>query len=267
MNTTPTRITVEERERAILDVVRKNGADGATVKEIYETTREKLGDPVTIQAYYKLLARMEATGRLKASNIEDGEKRFALAPYLHPENALDLDEVYALMEELEPTDAIARVIDAREYFEERRKDTLVRAAEALLEEDPRDLMARMLLDRARELGADIEMLHSEELRDPELEGRARAQLRDLDHLAYRMLGLTRWAMDIPSEVAGRQGTDGARGSPSLSTSCACERRSARGSLAIERLSESMSTRWRTLRNGTGGRSPAAMAAPTRGSSR
>lgn len=202
MNTPPLRIKVDDRERAVLGEVREAGPDGATVREIYDGVSAKLGDAVSIQAYYKLLARMTATGRLEEQSGKGGDKRFTVAPYLHPDNALDLDEVYALMEELEPTDAIARVIDAREYFEEKRRDTLARAAKALLEEDPRELMARMLLDRAREFHADLEMLRLEELWDQDLEGRVRAQLNDLDDLAYRMLGLSRLAIDLPPKGWG-----------------------------------------------------------------
>jgi hypothetical protein len=204
MSTPVRRITVDERERTVLDFVRGAGDDGASVKDIYASVTSQLEDEVTIQAYYKLLARMQATGRVEEAANGDGEKRFVVAPYLHPEAALSLDDVYALMEELEPTDAIARVIDAREYFEERRRDTLARAAEALLEEDPRELMIGMLLDRARELEADVEMLASAELRDAELEGRVRGQLRELHRLAYRMLGLSRRAIDAPYELAAPQ---------------------------------------------------------------
>jgi hypothetical protein len=201
------RIKVDDRERAIFRLVRDAGPAGATVKEIFDGASAKLGDQVTIQAYYKLLARMTATGRLAESSGEDGEKRFTVAPYLHPDNALDLDEVYALMQELEPTDAIARVVDAREYFEEKRRDTLARAAEALLDEDPRELMTRMLLDRARELNADVEMLRSEELWDRDLEGRVRAQIRDLRQLTYSMLGLSPRAIDVPELNVPRQPAD------------------------------------------------------------
>jgi hypothetical protein len=193
------RISVDERERAILSFVRAAN-DGASVRSIYSEVTEHLKDQVTIQAYYKLLARMVATGRLQEADTGDGDRRFSVAPYLHPETALSLDDVYALMEELEPTDAIARVIDAREYFDERRRDTLALAAESLLKEDPRELMVGLLLDRARELEADVEMLASGELRDSDLEGRVRGQLKELHRLAYRMLGLSRGALDAPYEL-------------------------------------------------------------------
>ena len=205
------RLTVDDRERGVLALVRDRGDAGATVREIHEGVSESLGDSVTVQAYYKLLARMEATGRLEAATDADGgERRYRLAPYLHPETALTLDDVYAMLEELEPTDAIARVIDAREYYDERRHDILSRAAAALREEDPRELMARMILDRAAELRTDVEMLRDEQLHDRELEGRVRGQLREFHQIVYRYLGLSRAAVDAPPELAHvRSGQAGA----------------------------------------------------------
>jgi hypothetical protein len=196
------RPSVEDREREIFIFVRdheRNHDNGATIKEIWEGVSNKLDESVTIQAYYKLVDRMVATGKLETVEDEGG-RRHTIAPYLHAENALTLDDVYALLDELEPTDAIARVIDAREYFDERRNDTLARAAEALREEEPRELVFRFLGDRIRELRADLELLASE-LRDRELDARVGAQLRELRQLAYRYLGLSRAALDAPYELA------------------------------------------------------------------
>ena len=192
------RPSVEDREREIFLFVR-DCDDGATVKEIWDGVSEKLGESITIQAYYKLVDRMVATGKLDVVEDEGG-RRHTIAPFLHAENALTLDDVYALLDELEPTDAIARVIDAREYFDERRGDTLARAAAALREEEPRQLVLRFLLDRVRELAADIELMATE-LRDRELEARVGAQLRELRQFAYRYLGLSRAALDAPYELA------------------------------------------------------------------
>lgn len=198
---------VDERERAAFAFVRERGQDGATVREIWETVSERLGDRVTQQAYYKLLARMVATGKLDVieDSASDGGRRHVVAPYLHADNALTLDDVYALLEELEPTDAIARVIDAREYFEQRRADALARAAQALRDEDPRQLVERFLLDRVHELESDLEMLRSDELRDRQLEARVSGQLRELQQFAYRYLGLTKRAINAPPELTAGHG--------------------------------------------------------------
>jgi hypothetical protein len=201
----PTRVTADDRERAIVAQVRALGNDGATVRAIYEGVAERLGDAVTIQAYYKVLARMEAANRLDVVVDGSDERRYVLAPHLHADSALTLDDVYALLHEMEPTDAIARVVDAREYFDERRRDTLVRVAHELQKEDPRDLVERFLLDVFGVLERDVDMLqHSsaageEELRERALEGRVRSEQRELRQLAYRSLGLSQAAMRIPLE--------------------------------------------------------------------
>lgn len=195
--------TVDDRERAIFNFVRRHGDGGVTVREIYEQVSAELADTVTIQAYYKIVDRMDAGAKLQpvdeGDEDSDGTRRYKVAPYLHAENALTLDDVYALLEELEPSDAIARVVDAREYFEERRHDTLARAAEALLEEDPRALVKRFILARARELAADLDMLDGE-LNERELETRVMAELREFRHIVYRSLGLSRAAVDVPGMV-------------------------------------------------------------------
>lgn len=195
--------TVDDRERAIFTFVRRRGEEGATVREIWEGVSAELSDSVTIQAYYKIVDRMDATAKLEpvedGAGAPDGTRRYRVAPYLHAENALTLDDVYALLEELEPSDAIARVVDAREYFEERRHDTLARAAEALLEEEPRALVKRFILARARELAVDLDMLEGE-LNERELEARVMAELREFRHTVYRSLGLSRAAVDVPGMV-------------------------------------------------------------------
>ena len=192
--------SVEDRERAIFNFVRRRGDDGASVREIFEQVSAKLDDSVTIQAYYKLLDRMEATAKLEPLDADSAEtRRYKVADYLHAENALTLDDVYALLEELEPSDAIARVVDAREYFEERRDETLARVAREWQDEDPRDLVKRYILDRARELDADLAMLGTE-LQERELETRVAAQIREFRQVCYRNLGLSQAAVAVPAVV-------------------------------------------------------------------
>src|SRR5262249_1321745 len=147
---------VDDRERAILAYLKEpERPTGATARQIWEAVSGRLSDSVTEQAYRKVLARMAATGRLDVAedSAAQGGRRYSVAAYLHVDNAITLDDVYELLDEIEPTDAIARVIDARDYFNDRRGDTLARAAEALLEEDPRELVVDYLLHRVEELRA------------------------------------------------------------------------------------------------------------------
>ncbi len=194
----------EDREREILRLLREH-PDGLSVKQIYAEVTETLSDPVTLPAYYKVLHRMTAAAQLDVQADGAGERTYVIAAHLHPETALTLDDVYALMDELEPTDAIARVIDAREYFEEHRHDVLKRAAAALLDEDPRELMFRFLVELADQLDADAVMLAEEQLRDAPLEARVRGQLRELHQLAYRLLGLSQAAISVPWELMSPRG--------------------------------------------------------------
>jgi hypothetical protein len=206
--TEPTRsVSVDDRERAIFAYLKDpERPTGATVRDIWKVVSKRLGDTVTQQAYYKVLGRMAATGRLDVAedSAAPGGRRYSVAAYLHADNAITLDDVYELLDQIEPTDAIARVIDARDYFDERRGDVLARAAEALLDEDPRELMADYLLHQITALRADLNLLASDELRDRMLEGRVAIQLRDLHLMAYRYLGLSRAALDAPPEAASAQ---------------------------------------------------------------
>lgn len=203
------RPTVDERERAIFAYLRnlETPESGATASRIWEDVSGRLGDDVTRQAYYKLLARLVASHRLEIidDGSSEGGRRYRVSQFLNTETALTLDDVYEILEDLEPTDAIARVIDAREYFEERRSDTLRLAAVALLEEDPRDLVIRFLRQRYDELRHDLALMASDELRDRDLEARVAGQVRDLQLMAYRYLGLSRKAIDVSPELSAGRG--------------------------------------------------------------
>jgi hypothetical protein len=191
------RPTVEDREFGIVSFLKRldEPSEGATVKEIWAGVSEELGDSVTQPAYYKLLDRLTAVGKLEAVASDGGGRRYRVAPHLTAENAITLDDVYELLDTLEPTDAIARVLDARQYFEDRRDATLRRAAEALLEEDPRELVQALVLDRVSALRADLELLRDQDMADRGLEARVETQFRDLHLLVYRYLGLSRAAVD------------------------------------------------------------------------
>jgi hypothetical protein len=201
--TVPDRITVDERERGIFRFLRDldDPALGATAREIHQAVSARLEDAVTEQAYRKVLDRLVATDRADLRDDLPGGRRYLVAPYLHAANALTLDDVYELLDALAPTEAIARVIDAREYFDENRTTTLARAAEALRGEDPRQLVRDFLVHRVEALRADIEILRENSLRDRDLEARVAGQVRDLNQMSHRYLGLTRAALDITAERA------------------------------------------------------------------
>jgi hypothetical protein len=195
-------LAVGDREHEIVKFLKRldQPERGATVPEIWRAVSSVTGDDVTRQAYYKLVDRLVAVGTLEEMPVGgDGDaRRYRLVPYLTAENAVTLDDVYELLDQLAPSEAIARIVDAREYYQDRRRSTLRLAAEALLEEDPRDLVVRYIESRAAELAADLAMHDEPGLRDRELEKRIDTQARDLRSFAYRYLGLSREAIDISS---------------------------------------------------------------------
>lgn len=202
------RLSVEDRERAIFKHLKGLGdpMKGATVKEIWDAVSRSLADSVTQQAYYKLLDRLVAVGKLDVQGEGAAEaRRYAVAAHLHADNAVTLDDVYEMLETLTPSDAIARVLDARDYFEEKRASTLKQAAGALLEEPPQDLVERFITEKYEELLADLAMMADRALRDRDLEARVDAQLRELQLVVYRYLGLSRQAINVGNTDAIRGG--------------------------------------------------------------
>src|SRR5262249_48187834 len=139
-----------------------------------------------------------AVGKLDivSDSAAEAGRRYIVAPHLHAETAITLDDVYELMDTLAPSDAMARVLDARDYFEEQRTTTLKGAAEALADESPIDLVGRMLMQRFEELRADVEILRNTELSEREIEARVDAEFRELNLIAYRYLGLSQAAIDV-----------------------------------------------------------------------
>lgn len=208
---TPSRdaaIGADRRELAIVKLLREaGGGEGLTVREIYGTLKESLQDTVTIQAYYKVLDALVKSGRIEVSVGSEDGRRYKASSYLSSEAALGLDEIYEILDTLAPTVALAQLIDARGYFESQRHKTLARAAQLLQEEDPVDLVYRMLIDKFERLEADLRMhlhrpvdedgeLGEHELRDRGLEKRIELRQAELKDLAYASLGLSKRSIAI-----------------------------------------------------------------------
>lgn len=180
------------------------GADGAGIKELYDSVTEKIGDSVTRQAYYKVLDRLVAAGKVEVLR-EDPERGriYGLTQTLHAANALTLDDVYEMLPYVKTTEALARAVDAQDYYEENRGDVIRRAAEALLEEDAVELFARFLRERADLVQRDLEVVkHRNDDGDAELADRSaferlETDYADLDAMAYRALSLPRDAIGLP----------------------------------------------------------------------
>ena len=190
------RLSVPEREAAIFRLLSAlpDAHRGLPARQIWRDVRAELADTVTPQAYYKILDRLVAAGKLDVLD-QPGGKRYAVAPRLHAGSALTLDDLYEVMDGLAPTEALARIAAARSFLHRRQHTVLAAAARRLLHEDPRELVERMLDDAVARCQADRAVADDHDLRDPAAEARAHASARELDLLAYRHLGLSRSAVD------------------------------------------------------------------------
>ena len=201
------KFDVVEREQAIFRYLRDiDRAVGATVRELHEhltvmgsaAQGGEVRDTVTVQAYHKLVTRLVLDGRL----VEVGDpgadaQRYALAPALHADTALTLDDIDQIAFELKPTEAIAALIDAREYVGANRDTVLRRAAVALQKVPPRDLVRDMILSKVDLYNAHVDEWHAHGGDDERHRRLLKAARADLEIICYRWFGLSADAVRVP----------------------------------------------------------------------
>lgn len=201
------KLDVVEREQAIFRYLRGiDRAVGATVRELHEhltvvgaiVQGSEARDTVTVQAYHKLVTRLVLDGRL----VEVGDpaadaQRYALAPALHADTALTLDDIDEIAFELKPTEAIAALIDAREYVGANRDTVLQRAAIALQKVPPRDLVRDMILSKVDLYNAHVDEWHAHGGDDERHRRLLKAARADLEIICYRWFGLSADAVRVP----------------------------------------------------------------------
>ena len=201
------KLDVVEREQAIFRYLRETDrAVGATVRELHEhltvtgvtLNGREVRDTVTVQAYHKLVTRLVLDGRLVEVDDPDADaQRYALAPALHADTALTLDDIDQIAFELKPTEAIAALIDAREMVGANRKTVLRQAALALQKVPPRDLVRDMILAKVEVYNARVAEWR-EYGRDDERHRRlVEAARKELEKICYRWFGLSADAIRVP----------------------------------------------------------------------
>ena len=201
------RLDVVEREQAIFKYLRGiDRAVGATVRELHEhltvtgvtLNGREVRDTVTVQAYHKLITRLVLDGRLVEVDDPGADaQRYALAPALHADTALTLDDIDQIAFELKPTEAIAALIDAREMVGANRKTVLRQAAVALQKVPPRELVRDMILAKVELYNARVEEWR-EYGRDDERHRRlVEAARKELEKICYRWFGLSADAIRVP----------------------------------------------------------------------
>jgi hypothetical protein len=198
------KIDVATRERVILKNLKENTSTGASVRELYDYASKELSDTVTLQAYYKIIDRMEAAGKVEVLTEDPSRGRvYRITETLHTGNPITLDDVYEMLPFVATTEAIARVVDAQDYFEENLHTVVRKAAEGLLVEDPVDLYCRMIQDMIEVIHADQAIItHRDadgkaEIADTYANKRLEQDYRDLEHVAYRGLSIPPTVLRLP----------------------------------------------------------------------
>lgn len=197
---------VPQREVEIINYLRTR-PDGATVSEIHQEVCSVLGDTISRPAYYKLLRRLVAVGKLEEIGGEPGVLRYILPQQLYSTNRLTLDDVYEMLPFLQSTESMARAIEAQQYFLEHRDTILRKAALALIEEPAVALFHLWISNLIDALKLDLESYRLIEqegphlgeavLADHALERRLQAQCDNLRDLLYRQLSIPHYVIDLP----------------------------------------------------------------------
>lgn len=204
---------VLKREAAIIHYLRER-QEGATAREIYEDVSMVLDDTISRPAYYKLLDRLVAAGKIDQIDDEHDSRRYIILPQLHATSRLTLDDVYEMLPFVENTESMARAIEAQEYFYEHRSTVIRETAKALTQEPAVDLFFLWIDDLLTQLQADLNTFHTVEedgqhrgqavLADGSLERRLRSQCEMLREILYRHLSIPFEAVDLP-EWEGTKG--------------------------------------------------------------
>jgi hypothetical protein len=204
------KFDVIEREQAIVKYLRANSDDeGASIAQIHEhlTTAgialtvdsSPVRDTVTVQAYHKLVARMHLDGRLvEARWLGPGGTHYTLAPMLHADTAVRLDDIREALVDMAPTEALAELIYARESVRgKERKELLFRTAQALQKLPPRAFVQDLILSKVASYNADIDIWQEHDVTDERHRSRIKNQRMELENLCYRWFGLSHQAVRVP----------------------------------------------------------------------
>ena len=202
------QITVHERCTWIVDYLRRvAGASGRTIRDIWEEARKPsredgpggLADPASLPTYHRTVAKLVRQGQLaEDAGTSDGAMLYKAVAQLSPLSTYTLTDLNAALWELSAVEAMSKYLDAVDYYESRAQSVLREAGRRLLNEDPRELILRMLKDRALELEEDLGILDDPEVEDRAHRAQARKRLEDLRYFVNSELGIGARSWDFPT---------------------------------------------------------------------
>ena len=204
-------VTSGEREAAVVRYVHLNGGvHGVTVREIWTGLQapEELGDSVTLQAYHGVVDRLVKRGILVATQVQEGEpRRYAVSDATRVSlqdiedglrreyGAVDSGVSFDPLLVMDPG-AYAEYLDGQLVFREEGMRVLRLAVAGLLQENPVDLVLRMLRDKVDDLNHLVAGLRSHGGQRADRMGTVRSRFSELRTLVHSHYGLS--CLDFPT---------------------------------------------------------------------
>ncbi|MBD0383272.1 hypothetical protein [Paenibacillus sedimenti] len=192
-------IEMPYREASIIRYLRWKMPVGAPIREVWETLSRAndpehfpfgIGDNITLQAYHRIFTKMISRGKIEETENADTTIRFYKpTPYLIPENSMTLNDINENLLSLTAPEALAKYIDALDYFERNQSEALHKAAEALLEEEPVQLVLEMLQDEVRKLNETLDDFNDAETRDDSVETELEQRHKRLSTIVHSYYGI------------------------------------------------------------------------------
>ena len=206
---TMARITTKDREAAVVRYVHLNGGqNGVTVREIWEGLQNELGDSVKLQAYHGVVRRLAGRAVLVEMPVTAGEaRRYSVADAWRV-SLQDIDDglrreywesgdgaTFDASRALDPA-SYAEYLDGQLVFREEGMQVLRLAVAGLLQEDPVDLVLRMLRDQVDDFNALVARLRTPGGQSSDVLGNVGTRFRELRALVHSHYGLS--CLDFPT---------------------------------------------------------------------
>lgn len=197
------KVSVHEREVAIVTYLHRAHDGKRTIRDMWEALQqsepEGVGDEASLPTYHRTVTKLVRRGQLEEDGFgPDGAAQFKVAELLSPLNTVTLTDLDIALWELSAPEALAAYLDAVDYYEAHADKVLTRAAEGLLQEDPRGLILDMLKDEVEYVKEDHADLQDPETAEPQHWKRAEQRLARLAKFVHGELGLSATVWHIPT---------------------------------------------------------------------
>lgn len=214
-----TSVAVHDRCIWIVDYLRRmEDTSERTIRHIWDAARQPqpknadsaggFGDPASLPTYHRTVAKLVRQGQVvEDGSAKDSASLYRAAPQLSPLSTYTLTDLNAALWELSAPEALALYLDAVDYYESRAEEVLKKAADRLMNEDPRQLILRMLKDLAAELEEDAGILHDPGAVDKAHRSQTELRLKTLRTFVYGELGINGAAWHIPTLERLEAGAD------------------------------------------------------------